>query len=351
MKKVLVIRLGAIGDMIIITPLLRLLKQDGYYVTLYTKKSGAHILKHNPNIDKVLLHDDDIKLDELEALYIKISRGYDKVVNLSMSIEGTLVKTEGRSDFNWDQVKRHAACNVNYYDRTNDLGGYIETGLNGELFFSPLEHSQARKFRRKYAGRFMVIWVLSGSSYHKAYPYAEYVAKALCKYPEIMICTVGDAMAELLEWDLLNTKRYANRWEIRKSMIMTKYADLVVGPDTGMLHAAGCYDTPKILLLSSATDENISKHWKNKHVLTANVECYPCHRLITTLQACPLEPGLGTPVCMSQLHSKSVFNAIESEYLKWRNHKWGRSTQEKEFFTPRMKDTTTRQQKELSITL
>ena len=42
-------------------------------------------------------------------------------------------------------------------------------------------------------------------------------------------------------------------------MILTKLVDLVISPDTGVLHASGAFDTPKIGLLGHTTIENITK--------------------------------------------------------------------------------------------
>ena len=63
-------------------------------------------------------------------------------------------------------------------------------------------------------------------------------------------------------------------------MVMTKYADLVVGPETGILNAAGCFPTPKITLLSHSRHENLCKYWENDYCLAPEgAFCHPCHVL------------------------------------------------------------------------
>ena len=54
MKKALVIRLGAFGDMVMATPVFRELKKEGYHVTLNCKKYSRMIVEHDPNIDKFM---------------------------------------------------------------------------------------------------------------------------------------------------------------------------------------------------------------------------------------------------------------------------------------------------------
>jgi len=324
--KILVIRLGAIGDMIMITPLLKALYEDGNIIDVYCKRSASDIIRHNPHVKKVLYHDDSLKIEDCDIAFEKAGEGYERVINLTGSIEGSLVKVQGTHEDKWPQYFKHAHCNINYYDQTMMLGGYPEKkGENGELFFSAAEESAARQYRRKYKDKFLILWALAGSSIHKAYPMAEVVAKKfLNRHPDAMTITVGDALSSILEWRHPQAKSYSGIWPVRKSMIMAKYADLVIGPDTGMLHAAGCYDTPKIILLTAVTHENVSKYWNNcYHILPRNTECYPCHRLIYTRDACPTMPGINAAACSVNINANEVYSTIEDVYEKWKEAKNG----------------------------
>jgi hypothetical protein len=60
---------------------------------------------------------------------------------------------------------------------------------------------------------------------------------------------------------------------------LTKFADLVIGPETALLNAAGCFDTPKITLLTHSSRENLCSTWKNDYSLQAGCWCSPCHYL------------------------------------------------------------------------
>ena len=66
-------------------------------------------------------------------------------------------------------------------------------------------------------------------------------------------------------------------------MALTGVVDLVLSPDTGLLHASGCYDTPKIGILGHNTIECITKHFKNDYSIESDpekAECSPCLYLI-----------------------------------------------------------------------
>jgi len=320
-KKALLIRYGAVGDNIFMTPVFPLLKAEGYHVTLETIDTGKMVLRHDPNIDVFIDHDKSIPPDDrLKEHWEKISRGYDRVINFSESIEGTLSKVEWRDDFHWSKERRHLKCNKNFYDHTLEWAGYPEVkGRNGTLYFSPFEERLAKDYRRKYHDKFLILWSMSGSSPHKAYPYAEFVAvKFLNDHPDAMIMTVGDILCQLIEWNHPRTKNYSDIWDIRQSLVMTKYVDLVVGTDTGLMQAAGCYDTPKIIMHSSNTKENVSKHWEKCIDISANVECQPCHRLHYTAKWCLKDPRTRTPLCMAQIKPEYLYSMMQMIYEDWR---------------------------------
>jgi ADP-heptose:LPS heptosyltransferase len=323
MKKALVIRLGAFGDVIQITPVFRELKKQGYHVTFYCKKYGKETVIHDSNIDNFIIHDDSIPIGELNKyLSEKIHPGYDRVVNLSSIVEKGLLKLEGSPEFNWSHDMRHRAFNKNYSDALMEAAGLEVRGQNPELYFSRLEESLAKQYIKKFRDKFVIMWSLSGSSLHKVYPYSEYVASALYKHSDIEVLTVGDELCEMLEWHNDKTHNYSGKWTFRKSMIIAKYCDLVIGPETGILNAASAYDVPKIIMLSHSSEENLTKYWKNCVNLFADVHCYPCHCLNKTMVGCDKEPGLNSPVCMSRIHSKQVYLAIMKYYNEWREKKW-----------------------------
>lgn len=326
-KSVIVHRFGAIGDFIITTPIYPLLKKEGWNVTLNTTKRGMEILKHNPCIDKFRLHNSSIKPNEELDKYIQeLGKNYDRTIDLCESIEGTLSKVEWRDDFFWSKEKRHKECNVNFYDRTLEIAGYKNLNgynRNGRLYFSRLEEMMVKDIRKKHKKHFLILWSLAGSSAHKAYPFAEYAAKIIInRYPEAFIITVGDAICELIEPKGVRIKNCSGKWGIRKSLLMTKYANLVIGTDTGLMHGAGSFDTPKILLLSSTTHENISKYWANVVTLSANVECQPCHQLHYNMKHCILDAKLKTPICMTKLKVKDVLDAVDKVYQDWRKERY-----------------------------
>lgn len=323
-KEALVIRYGALGDTCWLTPVLRKLKEDGYYVVVNISERGAPVLRENPFVDEFIIMRDatEIPYLELDQFWSQIGRRFERVVNLTKSVEGTLIRCEGDESFHWPHDMRHKECNYNFQDRTMELAGYPEAkGCLPELYFSDIEETLAKNFRENHRDKFVILWSLSGSAFHKIYPFAEYVAGDMCvtHKDDVQIITVGDELCKILEWQNSITTNRAGQWTVRQSFIMTKYADLVIGPDTGLLNAASAFDTPKIVFLSTNSVENLTKYWKNTtSLMPEDCECYPCHRLIVS-NSCPRGTVAGTaPECTEHIKPELVKAAILKYYEQWK---------------------------------
>jgi ADP-heptose:LPS heptosyltransferase len=324
-KEALVIRCAALGDTIWITPVLSQLKKDGYHVVVLANEYGAQAIAENPNIDEFIIQNEttDVPYEDLDDYWQELGKDFERVINLHQSIEGRLIKVEGSAGADWPLEERHRQCNYNFQDRTMEIAGYPEKkGCLPELYFSDMEHNMAKICRRFWDGKFMILWSLSGSAFHKCYPWAEYVARTFCKrHEDTVVFTVGDDTCKMLEWEDPYTHNKAGIWTVRQAFIMSQYADLVIGPDTGLMNAASCFETPKIIFMSTNTVENLTKYWKNCASLAPSFEdcdCYPCHKLMYS-KDCPRGTIGGlAPKCMEHIAPDRVLDAMEVAYQQWR---------------------------------
>lgn len=308
-KRACIARYGAIGDMIMITPLIRKLAEDGYEVTMNITPYCAQVLANNPFVSNIVLQERDmVPNPDLGAYWAEWIPDYDKYINLSESIEGKLLKVEGRRDFYTEKAWRDDLCTANYYDHTMALGGYPGTqGAKGELFFSNAELKQARHLREKFKDRFMVVWSLKGSSHHKIYPMlVPVLSQWLDRHPDAIAVLVGSEGDKPLQFDHPQVIGVAGDMPIRDVFCLSSVADLVVGPESAVTNAAGCFSTPKITMLSHSNHGNLCSNFENDFCLQADVGCSPCHQLHYSLESCPLvsitevgktEPSYTGPRC------------------------------------------------------
>ena len=334
--KLLIVRLGAWGDMLIISPLIRFLHEQGHEIYLHTSEMGMNIMQHNPRIKKLLPYvSNSVPDHKLKAHWQKLAEenGCEKIINLCESIERALSFHPIDPMYSWPKEDRRLRGNKNFYEYTfehagygkphHDLVAYDHDFFIPEMHFTTKEEQEMasyfKQFRKPGEEKFVILWGLSGSGLNKSWPYVDFViADVLRAHQDVVFITLGDDLCQALETgEDARVIRKSGRWTVRQSSLACKYADLVVAPDTGLLHASGCFDTPKIGLIGSNTRENITKHFKNDFSVEANsdmVPCAPCFRLIyQASMQCPIEEQSYLPKCMALgIDPKIVLERIEN---------------------------------------
>jgi len=291
-KKALVVRLGAYGDCVIIAPVLKQLHDDGYHVILNTSKRGLEVFKHSSYVDEFIEHiDDSLPLEDISAHWEKIKKeaNPDKFSNFSESLECNVALHPMNPMYIYPKGERYERCNRNYYDVTNEWADITVTDKQPYLEFTDEEIEEAKKYIKP--GKFNIVWALSGSGKNKVYPWVDYVmGEVLTKHSNVHFITIGDVKCQLLETAQdENITTLSGNVSMRISMCLTQLADLVISPDTGILHAAGGKSnipssskntTATIGLLGHTTKENITKYFPNDYSIEAECACAPCFRLI-----------------------------------------------------------------------
>ncbi len=295
-KRVCVSRLGAIGDMIQCTPLLRSLKESNYHVTVNCSPYSASVLKGNPNVDNIIVQERNIiPNSELGPYWDYWKLRYNKYINLSETIEGPLLKVQGRRDYYTSKKWRDTVCSTNYFQRVCEKGGYYQASLTPELFISSNERAGAKKILRDMGIRkenFIIIGVLNGSSHHKTYPLFPAVLNDwLDANPSAKLLLMGDKNSAKYAWEHPSITNLCGTTSLREAFALVQASNLVVGPETSLTNAAACFpNVAKIIFLSHSSRHNLTWGWKNTQALIPTQElapCYPCHQLHYTLDSCP----------------------------------------------------------------
>lgn len=289
--------------MVIITPIIKRLKELGYYIILNTGQRGKTIFQHDDRIDEFIDHDDNTPVEGIVEVWEKLKKDvpHDYFCNFSESIECNLALHPINPMYIYPKNERAELCNRNYYDVTkkwSKVEGKIDD--RPSLQFTDKEVSDCNELLDKKA--FNILWCLSGSGKNKVYPWTDYViGEVLKNYPDTKFVTVGDQRCQILETkESDRVLNLSGRVSVRRSMCLTGLVDLVISPDTGVLHASGCYTTPKIGLLGHTTKENITKYFLNDYSLEAGVDCSPCFRLVYDYEVqCPIDPITKAAWCMS----------------------------------------------------
>lgn len=314
-KTIAVVRLGAFGDMVQASSILPGLKAEGYHVTVYTAPRGYEVVKHDPNVDAFVLQDpDQVPIDELGEFWKWLKTRYTRFVNLSQTVEGTLLAIEGQAAHGWPHSLRHALLDFNYLELMHAVAE-VPFPARQKFYPTTMEVAWAKKERQRIGGSKVILWTLSGSSIHKAWPYLDQiVARLLVKIPDARIVLAGDELSKLLEAGWETEERVIKRsgvWTIRQTLAFIDQADLLVGPETGVMNAAGLHPVPKIVTLSHSSVENLTKHWRNCTNLTAKATpCHPCHQLHFSSKFCPRDEKTGTAACQADISADAMWEAM-----------------------------------------
>lgn len=324
-KTACVVRYGAFGDLMQSSSVWAGLKKQGYHVTVFSSLPGADVVRHDPNIDDLVLFDkDQVPNANLGDFWGHQKNKFDKFVNLSESVEGTFLAMSGRVQHVWAPAARHSMMNRNYVEFAHSLAG-VPHEPHVKFYTTTEERAWATKTRLRMGDGPVIMWSLAGSSVHKTWPYLDNaVASILINYPTAHIVLVGGPECVMLEAGWEKEPRVhltCGKWSIRESLSFLDKVDLVVGPETGVLNAAACMDVPKIVFLSHSTHENLTRDWKNVFPLASastvcpgrgNNEAPACHQLHYGWTHCKQDKETGTAQCQVEIGSEQFWPALES---------------------------------------
>ena len=312
-KRAAVVRYGAFGDIIQAANLFPELQKQGYHVTFYTNERGEEIAKTDPYVDDLYVQGtDQVPNYLLSEFWDHEKKKYEKWVNLSETVEGTLLAMPGRSNHEWPQEVRHAMMNVNYLEFTHDIA-QVPYVFKGRFHPTDQEKTWAKRERAK-LGNFVIMWPLAGSSVHKVWPHMDALIARIMLQTDAEVIFTGDYFSKLLEQGWEKEKRVllkSGEWSIRQTLAFIDECDCLIGPETGVMNAAAFLPMHKIIFLSHSTQENLTKHWKNTQAFCSpETPCYPCHRLHKGWDFCTMHEESTTALCQWNIDVDRVWDHL-----------------------------------------
>jgi FkbM family methyltransferase len=344
-----VARLGGVGDNLIAASVCRPLKELGYRVEMITQLPCSVVFENNPHIDKIsnYANDDLPKTDPVDwqKFFVTAGKNFEKFGHLSGSCEMLHAFFPMTTTFWWpDKIRRKIAAG-NYLESVHEI---LDVPFNfGPLFFpTAAEHEQARstiaKLKLKRTGP-IIGWCMAGTRVDKIYPPTPFVLARLireldanvvmlaapppfrdfelCKQAANMVLAENGTLDGLTHAGSPNLEQ--ETWPIRRILSMAQHCDLVIGPDTGPMWSVAFEPVPKVMLLSHASAENITKHWRNTvtlHAAPQRVPCWPCHKLHSDLTTCVPNALNNGAACISDISPDLIVTTVKTLLTKEPNH-------------------------------
>lgn len=326
-----VARFGGIGDNFIASAVLPGLKKKFDRVEVVTQTPQGIIFDRNPNIDKLTLWEPNHVPHVCGSLdwqlwFENFGKSYDFFRHLSHSVEMLGALPRGSTWFWWGAEMRRKLCGRSYLEVAADICEIPYCDLRPGFFPTEAELQAATELKTK-VGPQCVGWVLSGSRPDKIYPYASVVVARIIRelgLPVILFGAPGrdEEIAKLIETNIkiqhggaldgfhIALPNDKNAWALRTSLSQIQLCDLVIGPDTGAMWSVAAEAMPKIMLVSHASAENITKRWVNTTTLEADparVPCFSCHRLHDDPSTCVSNEWNSGAACISDITADRLY--------------------------------------------
>ncbi|MFN7494651.1 MAG: glycosyltransferase family 9 protein [Cyclobacteriaceae bacterium] len=324
--KILVIRFSSIGDIVLTTPVVRVLKKQlkGSVVHFLIKKQFASIVESNPYIDKVHTFAGDLshlmgelKLEQFDYIIdlhknfrsyrIRWTLGVKTLSYRKLSVEKFLLTKFG-IDF---MPGRHITQRC--LDAVLPLG-VKDDGLGLDYFIPQKDQVDAQQLPKAHQAGFVAI-VIGASYFTKKLPVHQ--LQALCREIQQPIILVGgkeDAVEgeQIASVDTVRIFNACGKFNLHASADLLRQSRLVISHDTGMQYIA-CALQKRVLAIWGGTSPKLDVEpyygTRQKEVLYQNfvvpdLSCQPCSNFGT--KTCPK----GHFKCMEQQDVKKIAEGV-----------------------------------------
>lgn len=312
-----VVKLGAHGDALWASSVFPHLKEQGYYVVLYTQDTGEEVLRHDPNIDRLIKFESKVPMGQLGELFQWVEQRHKHSRLLVEVVEGTLLPAPSKIQYHFPIPMREKLMNFNYLE-FHHFQARVPYEPRQKFYPSEEEKQLANALRLSLHTPRLAVMVANGSSVTKMWPYAtDFVRRLLRERDDVTLIAMGDERG--CGWgEFALEPRFVNvglSWNVRRAMTVCQLADVVIGQETGLLNCVAFEkDVAKIVLLSHSSHENLTRDWPNTAVIgKPPPQCgkTSCHRLHYNWDFCFKDEKTQAAQCQAAISVEDVMEQFE----------------------------------------
>jgi len=318
-SKILIIRLGAIGDVVHTTNTYRAIKNSFSEVKIHYLTTGtqACFLENDPDIEKVwIVSKEDIKLGKSQALARLLKQEkYDLVINLQPNFKTRfLVFLSGIKNqlIYKKSFKMHAV--ENFFQTAQKHFKTLSLPDEMKLFISDEANAYANE-QLSSLPRPLIAFNAGGiisPRQGRTYPVEKWIELGKLvneKFGGTIILTGVKEDEKLLSAliEQPSTVSFIGKTSIEQNAAIIGACDIMVSGDSGPLHIASALGVPSIGLYGSMPVKRTGTYGKNCVSIQSPLKCVPCNR-----RKCKFIKNTGktyTP-CMEQIAPEQVLNKI-----------------------------------------
>lgn len=272
-------RVGGIGDVLMLTPVLRHLKREfpncklTFAIDMHTTGNNVYyeLVKNAPFVDEII-----------DARYVDRNK-YDAVMDASSVCL---------------RYERSGLPPLNRIDLFARAAGI--TFLKQRLPFFELETQE----KIPVDGMFYVLLHTASNEDKRCWPVEKYKELIGLLDDLDIVFLVADFNGKSRDWSSLPKVRDISNCGIRSLASWIERANVFVGPDSGPMHLAGALKTKSVVLFGSIPPDARINHYSTHTAITSNAACAPCW-----YRKCPYEVK-----CMKDIQASAVAQQIRKEY-------------------------------------
>ncbi len=332
-KKILVIRLSSIGDILLATPFIRQIRitYPDAIIDFVIKQRFIDLIRFNPHINHIYSIVESEGIHGLLAIRDQIKRQrYDYIFDLHNNIR-SLILTKGLpvkiARMQKDKWKRALLVylKINLYQKpipipirylqVGKMAGIKDDAHGLEIFWkNHIEEGLYEVVGKRLLSQPFIAMAPGAGFKTKRWPlsYFEQLIRQLGEHYKLPIVLLGgeqDASYFKPLEQLPRVVNLAGRLTLLESGIMISKAKFLVSNDTGLMHMATAVQTPVLAIFGSSVQEFGFFPYRSEHqvVQREGLWCRPCSHI--GRKHCPL----GTFKCMKDIKPETVFNRLQ----KW----------------------------------
>ena len=298
MIKFLVIRFSSIGDIVLTTPVVRVLKNKfpDCEIHYLTKKSFSFLLENNPHIDKVISFDNNLKdiIDNLKNEF------YDYIIDLHHNIRSKRIKSAlAIPNFTIDKlnIKKWLLVNfkINKLPEKHIVDRYLDTlsvfDINKDkqtldYFIPQVDEYNLSLHHPDFSKKPYVAFVIGATYYTKQIPKA--IAVDIMNKSKLPFILLGgkEDIAKSIEIENELQVPFVNlcgQINLNQSASLIKNAKIVVSSDTGLMHIAAAFNKIIISIWGNTVPEfGMTPYLPNADSIiieNKNLKCRPCSKI------------------------------------------------------------------------
>lgn len=305
MKRILIIRLSSLGDIILTTPLIRAVKEiyPDSQLDYCTKADYSDIIRHNKQVNNIIEADTKLTFSSLKSLKDNIKKNkYDLIIDahnklntfyLRLFLSGEKLKLKKYSirkfllvNFKINLMKNLPPIANRYINIIKEDSALrvpeIETDFEASKKISGFLNSLNIQNNKN-----LICIVPSSKHYTKTYPpemYAELINQPGNKQNIFLLTGKGNdkfSIETIIAKTGNNVYNLCDKFNIPEITELMKRCSLVITGDTGPMHIAEAAGTPIIMLAGSSVKEFGFYPQSSNAVVLENdsLSCRPCSHI------------------------------------------------------------------------